>query len=152
MRDGLKSLLQGSGPLAIAPNPRPGLRALAARLPPRLDEERWEQGARSVVALNGRTLELFDAYAADGVEFEMHRSGLLLVATDDGLEPHPSSSARCARLGFEGATTELEPAPRSNGASLSPERIVGAVHAGGRPLRAAGEPTDGLAGGCAPTR
>jgi D-amino-acid dehydrogenase len=81
IREGLRGMLRGGGPLAIRPTLDPtfvrwllGFRRSAAR-------DRWEKGVTALIALNGRTLELFDAYAAAGIEFEMHRSGLLLVVT-----------------------------------------------------------------------
>jgi len=131
MRDGLRSLVHGGGPLAIAPSPNPefvrwllGFRRAATK-------ERWEHGVRAFIALNRRTLELFDAYAAAGVEFEMHRSGLLLVATTStGLEPYRELFRSLRSLGFEGATTEVErDAAVEMEPALSPERIAGAVHA-----------------------
>jgi D-amino-acid dehydrogenase len=131
VRDGLRSMVRGGGPLSIAPTPDPtfirwllGFRKSATR-------ERWERGTRAFVALNRRTLELFDAYAADGVEFEMHRSGLLLVATTStGLAPYQELFRSLRTLGFEGATTELRPdAAVDMEPALSRDRIVGAVHA-----------------------
>ncbi|HET9984520.1 MAG TPA: FAD-dependent oxidoreductase [Longimicrobiales bacterium] len=39
----------------------------------------YERGLEAVGGLNGRTLERFDALEADGVDFEMHRAGLLFL-------------------------------------------------------------------------
>ncbi len=131
VRDGMKSLVTGGGPLSIAPSPDPTFVRWLLGFRRASSQARWEQGTRAYVALNARTLELFDAYAADGVQFEMHQSGLLLVAiTDDGLEPYTELFRSLRALGFEGATTELEAgAAVEMEPSLSRSRIVGAVHA-----------------------
>jgi D-amino-acid dehydrogenase len=129
--EGLRGMLHGGGPLAIRPTLDPtflrwllGFRRSATR-------ERWERGATALIGLNRRTLELFDAYMAQGVEFEMHSSGLLLVATTPaGLASYAAIFRDLRALGFEGQSVELgageakelEPA-------LSAERLAGGVHA-----------------------
>jgi len=129
--EGLRGLLRGGGPLAIRPSLDPsfvrwllGFRRSATR-------ERWEHGVRALIALNSRTLELFDSYVAAGVEFEMHRSGLLLVATTPaGLASYAAVFADLRALGFEGESVELgaEEAKELEPA-LAGERLAGGVHA-----------------------
>jgi len=129
--EGLRGLLRGGGPLAIRPSLDPsfvrwllGFRRSATR-------ERWENGVRALIALNSRTLELFDSYVAAGVEFEMHRSGLLLVATTPaGLASYAAVFADLRALGFEGESVELgaEEAKELEPA-LAGERLAGGVHA-----------------------
>ncbi len=129
--EGLRGLLRGGGPLAIRPSLDPsfvrwllGFRRSATR-------ERWENGVRALIALNARTLELFDSYVAAGVEFEMHRSGLLLVATTPaGLASYAAVFADLRALGFEGESVELgaEEAKELEPA-LAGERLAGGVHA-----------------------
>jgi D-amino-acid dehydrogenase len=86
---------------------------------------------RSLLALNRRTLELFDAYAAAGVAFEMHSSGLLLVATTPGgLASYVSIFRELRALGFTGEISEVDAADaRRLEPSLSQARIAGGVHA-----------------------
>ncbi|MCI0389204.1 MAG: FAD-binding oxidoreductase [Acidobacteria bacterium] len=43
------------------------------------NERDYRAGVAALASLNQRTMALYDALEADGVEFEMHRSGLLLV-------------------------------------------------------------------------
>jgi D-amino-acid dehydrogenase len=129
--EGLRGMLRGGGPLAIRPSLDPsfvrwllGFRRSATR-------ERWEHGVRALIALNSRTLELFDSYVAAGVEFEMHRSGLLLVATTPaGLASYAAVFADLRALGFEGESVELgaEEAKELEPA-LAGERLAGGVHA-----------------------
>jgi D-amino-acid dehydrogenase len=129
--EGLRGMLRGGGPLAIRPSLDPnfvrwllGFRRSATR-------ERWEHGVRALIALNSRTLELFDSYAAAGVEFEMHRSGLLLVAkTPAGLASYAAVFADLRALGFEGESIELGPEEAKElEPALSGERLAGGVHA-----------------------
>jgi D-amino-acid dehydrogenase len=124
IREGLRGMLHGGGPLAIRPTLDPtflrwllGFRRSATR-------ERWERGARALIALNRHTLELFDSYAEAGVEFEMHRSGLLVVATTPaGLESYASIFRDLRVLGFERATRRSSTPARPRGSSRhSPPR------------------------------
>jgi D-amino-acid dehydrogenase len=77
--DTLRSMVRPASPLYVRP-----------RLD--LDLARWlwgfwrhcnlrdyEAGCNALAALNRRTMACFDALVADGVEFEMHRTGLLIV-------------------------------------------------------------------------
>ncbi len=129
--EGLRGMLRGGGPLAIRPSLDPtfvrwllGFRRSATR-------ERWEHGVRALIALNSRTLELFDSYAAAGVDFEMHRSGLLLVATTPaGLASYAAVFADLRALGFEGKSVELGPEEAKEfEPALAVGRLAGGVHA-----------------------
>ncbi len=131
IREGLRGMLHGGGPLAIRPTLDPtflrwlfGLRRSATR-------ERWERGAQALIELNRRTLELFDSYVQAGVEFEMHRSGLVLVATTRAaLESYAAIFRDLRVLGFEGDSVELGPREaRELEPSLASEGIAGGVHA-----------------------
>jgi D-amino-acid dehydrogenase len=78
---------------------------------------------RALLALNARTLELFDVYADEGVQFEMHRSGLLLVATTPaGLTSYTDLFRRLRSIGFEGEIVELGP---EEARALEPELAGG---------------------------
>jgi D-amino-acid dehydrogenase len=131
IREGLRGMLHGGGPLAIRPSLDPtfvrwllGFRRSATR-------EHWEHGVRALIALNSRTLELFDSYAAAGVEFEMHRSGLLLVATTPtGLASYAAVFSDLRTLGFEGESVELGPdEAKELEPALAAQRLAGGVHA-----------------------
>ncbi len=79
----------GGGPLVIHPSLDPTFVRWLWRFRQSCSRSRWERGVKALLALNERTLELFDDYAEAGVEFEMHRTGLLLVArTPEGLESY----------------------------------------------------------------
>ena len=87
--EGLRALAHGGGPLVIHPSLDPTFVRWLWRFRQSCSRSRWERGVKALLALNERTLELFDDYAEAGVEFEMHRTGLLLVArTPEGLESY----------------------------------------------------------------
>jgi D-amino-acid dehydrogenase len=123
--EGLRGMLRGGGPLVIHPSLDPtflrwllGFRRSATR-------ERWEQGVRALLALNARTLELFDVYGDAGVRFEMHRSGLLLVATTSaGLTSYTDLFRRLRSIGFRGEIVELGP---DEARGLEPELAAGGL-------------------------
>jgi D-amino-acid dehydrogenase len=128
--EGLRGMLRGGGPLVIHPSLDPtflrwllGFRRSATR-------ERWEQGVRALLALNARTLELFDVYGDAGVRFEMHRSGLLLVATTSaGLTSYTDLFRRLRSIGFRGEIVELGP---DEARGLEPELAAGGLAGGVR--------------------
>jgi D-amino-acid dehydrogenase len=131
VKEGLRGMVRGGGPLAIRPTLDPtfvrwllGFRRSAKR-------DRWEQGVRALIGLNRRTLELFDSYARAGVEFEMHESGLVLVATSRaGLDSYAAIFRELRSLGFEGESVELTPGEAKElEPALSEDRVAGGVHA-----------------------
>lgn len=129
--EGLRGLLHGGGPLVIHPSADPTFVRWLLAFRRSCRRERWEHGVRALLALNARTLELVDAYAENGVEFELHRSGLLLVAaTPEGLESYVSLFRELRRLGFEGGVSELDPAEAAGlEPALDAARLAGGVHA-----------------------
>ncbi len=131
IREGLRGMLLGGGPLAIRPTLDPTFLRWLLAFRRSATRERWERGARALIALNRHTLELFDSYAEGGVEFEMHRSGLLLVATTPaGLESYASIFRDLRALGFEGDSAELGPGEaRELEPALASKGIAGGVHA-----------------------
>jgi D-amino-acid dehydrogenase len=128
--EGVRGMLRG-GPLVIHPSLDPTFVRWLLGFRRSCTRERWEHGVRALLALNARTIELFDAYAADGVEFELHRSGLVLVAsTREGLESYVALFRELRAIGFSGAIEELAPDDAcALEPSLARNRIAGGVHA-----------------------
>ena len=131
IREGLRGMLRGGGPLAIRPTLDPTFLRWLAGFRRSAGRERWEHGVSALLALNRRTLELFDAYVAAGIDFEMHRSGLLLVAmTEEGLASYAALFGELRRLGFEGESRALDSGEaKEREPALAVSRIVGGVHA-----------------------
>lgn len=79
---------------------------------------RYREGVRALLALNAQTLEDFDAYRSDGIEFEMHSTGILVVArSDGGLSWFRSLFRELAELGYQGA---LEPLSGEEARAIEP--------------------------------
>jgi D-amino-acid dehydrogenase len=71
--------------------------------------ERFRRGVLALVELNRRTLALLDAYEAEGVEFESHTTGMLIVARDEhGLSWFSGLFDELVRAGFEGRLEQLD--------------------------------------------
>ena len=118
LRYGLRSAFDPRGALVI----RPGLdtswlrwmwafRAASAR-------PRYRRGVKALLDLNARTFTELDAYAEDGVEFEMHGGGILCLARSEyGIAWFAPVFEDLQALGFEGtietltldAAREIEP-------------------------------------------
>lgn len=129
--EGLRGMLRGGGPLALRPSVDPTFLRWLAGFRRSATQERWESGVRALVALNARTLELFDAYEAAGVAFEMHASGLLLVATTPpGLAAYSAIFRSLRSLGYEGDAVEVEPdEAKALEPALDARALAGGVHA-----------------------
>ncbi len=66
----------------------------------RCNEQDYRRGVTAMAGLNKHTMALYDALEADGIEFEMHRSGLLFVfvtetAMRNVLEDLGAMAAQC---------------------------------------------------------
>jgi D-amino-acid dehydrogenase len=92
---------------------------------------RFDAGVRALLALNRRTLELFDGYRDAGVRFEMHDAGLVVAArTEAGLDLYRRTFRRLRELGYAG---ELEVLDAAAVAALEPaldrSGVVAGLHA-----------------------
>ena len=131
IREGLRGLLHGGGPLVIHPSLDPTFVRWLWQFRQNCSRARWEQGVKALLALNARTIELFDEYEQAGVQFEMHRSGLLLVArTHESLASYSAIFRELKAIGFKGETAELAPGEACElEPALSRNALAGGVHA-----------------------
>jgi D-amino-acid dehydrogenase len=105
---GLKSALDPNGALVIRPELDTrwlrwlwSFRAAASR-------ERFLHGVEALHNLNRRTFEVLDAYAADGVPFEMHGGGILVLGkTEKGISWFQPVFEDLQKIGFEGGIERL---------------------------------------------
>ena len=140
-----------TSPLPAPGMVREGLRQLVTRgdafvLRPRLDPAfvrwlwsfrrscapgRYEAGVRALLALNRRTLELYDDYREAGIPFEMHDTGLVVAAvTSTGLAAYRRLAGLLRDLGYDGGVEELDgAAPAELEPALDPARVRWALHA-----------------------
>jgi D-amino-acid dehydrogenase len=120
VREGVRQLVTGGDAFVLRPSLDPAFVRWLWRFWRSSSAHRFDAGVRALLALNRRTLELFDAYRDAGIRFEMHATGLLIVArTLAGLRHYTEVFRRLRELGYEGgepdqlggdALVELEPA------------------------------------------
>jgi D-amino-acid dehydrogenase len=132
VREGLRQLATGGEAFVIRPGLDPSFVRWLWTFRRNCSQPRFDAGVRALLALNARTLELFDAYRDAGVQFEMHSAGLVVAArTREGLDLYRAIFKRLRELGYDGgaideldgaALTELEPA-------LDAAGVVAGLHA-----------------------
>ena len=90
---------------------------------------RHADGLRAVLDLGARSVEQFDGLRASGVEFEMHRRGLLVAArTGHGMEEALALVTAARSAGYTGEVEELGPdGARQREPALG--GVSGAIHA-----------------------
>lgn len=108
---GLKSALHPRGALVIRPAFDTSWVRWLWQFRRNCSPERFRRGVLALVALNRTTLEQFDAYTAEGIEFESHSTGMLVLARErSGLSWFTTLFGELVRAGFDGAISELDPA------------------------------------------
>jgi D-amino-acid dehydrogenase len=131
VREGLRQLVTGGEAFVLRPRLDPAFVRWLWSFRRNCSQTRFERGVRALLALNERTLALFDAYREAGVSFEMHSAGLVLAArTRKGLDSYRAIFDRVRQLGFEGAIDELDAAALASlEPALDPAGVVGGLHA-----------------------
>jgi D-amino-acid dehydrogenase len=94
-------------------------------------QPRYEAGMQALLALNRRTIELYDRYRDSRVDFEMHETGLVLAGlSEEGLGYYRDITRRLRSFGYPGEVDELDPAAAAEvEPALDASRICGALHA-----------------------
>jgi D-amino-acid dehydrogenase len=131
VREGVHQLVTRGDSFVLRPSPDPAFVRWLWLFRRSCSPARFDAGVRALLALNGRTLELFDRYRQE-MEFEMHETGVVIAArTVAGLHHFRSVFRRLRELGYDGAepeeldaarAAELEPA-------LDPANVAAALHA-----------------------
>ncbi len=132
VREGLRQLVGGGEAFVLRPSLDPAFVRWLWGFRRSCSPARFDDGVRALLALNRRTLELFDAYREAGVAFEMHSAGLVVAArTASGLDLYRRIFQRLRELGYEGGAIDeldatamgrLEPA-------LDRAQVVAGLHA-----------------------
>src|SRR5438105_11674193 len=126
VREGLRQLVTGGEAFVLRPSLDPSFVRWLWSFRRNCSQARFDAGVRALLALNERTLELFDSYRDAGVVFEMHAAGMVVAArTPDGLDLYRAIFRRLRELGYRGgAIDELDGAAL---ASLEPALDAGRV-------------------------
>jgi D-amino-acid dehydrogenase len=132
VREGLRQLVTGGEAFVLRPTLDPSFVRWLWSFRRNCSRSRFDAGVRALLALNARTLDLFDAYRDAGVSFEMHSAGMVVAArTREGLDLYRAIFRRLRELGYDGGSideldgrdlAELEPA-------LDAQRVVAGLHA-----------------------
>jgi D-amino-acid dehydrogenase len=132
VREGVRQLLTGGDAFVLRPRLDPAFVRWLWSFRRNCSSARFDTGIRALLALNRRTLELFDAYRDAGVAFEMHTAGLVVAArTPGGLDLYRRTFQRLRELGYGGGSIDeldaealaaLEPA-------LDRARVLAGLHA-----------------------
>jgi D-amino-acid dehydrogenase len=131
VREGLRQLVTRGEAFVLRPSLDPAWMRWLWTFRRSSSPARFDAGVRALLALNRRTLELFDGYRDAGVRFEMHGAGLVVAAqTEAGLDLYRRTFRRLRELGYEG---ELEALDAAAVAALEPAldrgRVVAGLHA-----------------------
>jgi D-amino-acid dehydrogenase len=115
VREGLRQLVTGGEAFVLRPSLDPAFVRWLWGFRRASSSARFDAGVRALLGLNRRTLELFDAYRAAGIGFEMHSTGLVVAARSPaGLELYRRTFRRLRALGYDGgAIDELDGAELS---------------------------------------
>jgi D-amino-acid dehydrogenase len=132
VREGLRQLVTGGEAFVLRPSLDPAFVRWLWGFRRSCSQARFDAGVRALLALNRRTLELFDAYREAGVAFEMRAAGMVVAArTHEGLDLYRAIFRRLRELGYEGgAIDELDAASLvSLEPALDPGGVVAGLHA-----------------------
>src|SRR5918911_1638095 len=110
VREGLRQLVSGGEAFVLRPSLDPAFVRWLWSFRRNCTQARFDAGVRALLALNRRTLDLFDAYRDAGLDFEMHAVGLVVAArTQEGLDLYRAIFRRLRELGYDGgAIDELD--------------------------------------------
>ena len=109
MGQSLRWMLTPDSPLLIRPRLSPSFLAWCWRFWRSSSPGRSRAGLETILALNRRTLELFDELRANGVEFEMHSTGLVFVGlTEDVLSDELRALTELGEAGYAGEIESLD--------------------------------------------
>ncbi len=129
VREGVRQLVTRGGAFVLHPTPDPSFVRWLWQFRRSCSPARFDAGVRALLALNARTLDLFDRYRDEGVRFEMHSTGLVIVARSvEGLRYYRGLFRRMRELGYEGG--EPDELDGDQLAALEPAVDRGAVAAG----------------------
>jgi D-amino-acid dehydrogenase len=109
VRQALRWMLDPESPFLIRPRMDPAFLAWGLRFWWASGARRHHAGLKATLDLARSCPEQFDALAADGVEFEMHRDGLLYLVRDEAaMEEWRAAYDELAALGFDGEVELLD--------------------------------------------
>jgi D-amino-acid dehydrogenase len=123
----LRWILRSDSPFLLRPRLDPDFAVWLWRFWRSSARPRYLAGMQAMLALNGRTLELYDRLVADGVEFEMHKDGLLFLFLDErAAEEEAAVLDDLRRYGYPGEVQRLTVAETQDLDPAVGDRVRGA--------------------------
>jgi len=99
----LRWMLDPASPLRIQPRLDLAFASWCLRFARNCTDKRFTAGARALLELNARTLALFDQLRSEGVDFEMHQTGLVIATLSESeLEKEWKLFTKLRQLGYAG--------------------------------------------------
>ncbi|MEU3051102.1 FAD-dependent oxidoreductase [Streptomyces sp. NPDC006984] len=96
----LRWMARRDSPLYVRPSPRPEHVRFMLGMLRHCNPRDFAYGVKALTSLNERTLRLFDEYKKDGIHFEQHRTGQLLVfTTRHTMDEYRAATAPMERIG-----------------------------------------------------
>ncbi|WP_171110100.1 MULTISPECIES: FAD-dependent oxidoreductase [Streptomyces] len=96
----LRWMARRDSPLYVRPSPRPEHVRFMLGMLRHCNPRDFAYGVEALTCLNKRTLRLFDEYEKDGIPFEQHRTGQLLVfTTRHTMDEYRAATAPMERIG-----------------------------------------------------
>lgn len=96
----LRWMARKDSPLYVRPSPRPEHVRFMLSMLRHCNPRDFHQGLEALASLNEQTISLFDEYEKDGVRFEYHRTGQLMVCrTRETMRGYVEAAAPLERIG-----------------------------------------------------
>jgi D-amino-acid dehydrogenase len=126
----LRGMWRPNSPVRISPLVGPGFLRWTWDFWRACTPDAYRRGLEATVVLTRRAFGLFDELRAEGVEFEMHKTGMVVAAlTEEGLREYETMIRDAQRAGYDEPVELLGP---EEARALEPavgDAVVGAVHA-----------------------
>jgi D-amino-acid dehydrogenase len=130
MGQSLRWMLKPDSPLLIRPRLSPSFMAWCWRFWRNSSPRPHRAGLEAILALNRQTLELFDELQANGVEFEMHSTGLVFVGlTEKVLSEELRVFSELQQAGYAGETESLDRKALDVFEPALSDAVAGGLHA-----------------------
>ncbi len=95
-------LIKSDGPLSISPVPAPDHLSFMTKMLRNTSKTRFERGLHALSEFGRGALEYFDTYKSEGVDFELHKTGVLMAfKSEKELESHYAEFENSEQYGLK---------------------------------------------------
>lgn len=98
----MRWMMKRDSPLYIKPRPNPAVAAWLATFWRNCSEDVYQRGLAALADLNSRTMPLFDQWQSEGIDFEMHKAGLLFLGlSEEAVAATAEEVAHVENIGYK---------------------------------------------------